>query len=941
MRREATKIHTSYKQPVKFSFPSDSLHNILDAADFIPDAISAALANVQRITNPPYKFVEEWSPIGNIIADVKACPLIPATMEEVSLLRRETQDRAYIASVLNAINAACVARSPKSSRTGQQDIIMGLTAAQIVYDQRQAEGKLEVKTKSRASVLSRHTKISEFVHNSAVVLLHFVRTNSLGVFDAHTRDWAEDKNFSTTPRLYTLAQNLNTNYSMQQILRSAAKVELHAKVRGLLDAATMRLEDSVSRQEMLLAFTEEKYVFQGAAGHVKPSLQAVPYMKFVLERIDRVGVHETDVSKLRSYFQVHLKLRQAVESKDYLTAFAVLDDFVGNGKRSLEFVLEVLNNRNYQVVPDALKEFLLLAQDVCDRTWQLQAEVAVVCGRIRGKRGAIQVTEIDSQRIDDVLKLLQLMPVVSDHSENRKKLCNLVTQLRFKILGDGIYSAELANATNEQSVAFQKLQFAQKRSDFGVIAPKVLHKFVDQVVTTVCAKVDSVSAVNLTWAGIDDLNAFAQYVQPIIDALNVRSNGELVMSGIFREEILQECNLVHKHCESLLAGLALEAALQSVISMRYSPDGLEIEGDAGGKLVRTLSGATAQRWQFVGYPEEYWWACLTALAKTFLNLFDHIGMGSQDKLMLRPGTAAFKSALPEVYALIAQVNNITKQLKLSGYRKRAALPSSILAACDTMRLAIAEHNTLYRLEKIIGADTIESISAEDTHKVKMKVVNLRPILHIDKDEEIPININFEQYGRDLKAMVTSAKVDTTLGKLLVDMLHQLIDLRMAIANRRWFVAKQICAGFNWINEFAKSPDVEVCQRFLRYKECHRAMENAILCCSLPNIVGWSLHPSSREIALAINDRVLNELLLSMKAKYGSLLIQYATLTQLIAVGEKVSFLNTTYHFFIFLYFHRFILLFLICIIDASLARHCTEKFMGGVLRICARAGSRR
>lgn len=479
MRREAAKIHTSYKQPVKFSFPSNSLHNILDAQDFIPDAISAALANVERISRPPFKFAEEWSPIGKIVADIKACPQIPATMEEVTLLRSETQDRAYIVSVLNAINTACGARSPKSSRNSQQDIVMSLTAAQLVYDQRQAENKQQlVKTKSRASVLSRHTKIREIVHSSAVVLLHYVRTNTAMVFDTYMRDWSEDKNFSKTPRLYTMAQNLNTNYSMQQILRSAAKVELHAKVRGLLDAATMRLEDAVSRQEMLLTFTEEKYAFLGTAGHIKASPLAVPYMNYVLERIAKIGVQDVQVAKLRNYFQTHLLLRQSVESKDYHAAFAVLDDFVGNGKRSLEFVLEVLNNRNYQVIPEALKEFLLLSQDICDRTWQLQAERAVVSGRIRGKRCAVHVTEIDSQLIDEALKVLSLMPVISDHSENRKKLCILVKELRYKLLGNDIYSAEIANATEEQSVAFQKLQFAQKRADFGVIAPKVLHRFI-------------------------------------------------------------------------------------------------------------------------------------------------------------------------------------------------------------------------------------------------------------------------------------------------------------------------------------------------------------------------------------------------------------------------------------------------------------------------------
>ena len=889
MRKEAAKIHASYKLPVKFSFPSNSLHTILDAPDFIPDAITAALNNVERIARQPYKFAEEWSPIGKVVSTLTACPQIPATQEEVSLLRSETQDRAYIVSVLNAINAACGARSPKSSRNGQQDIVMSLTAAQLVYDQRQADNKVQqVKTKSsRSSVLFKHSRFRETVHNSAVTLLHYVRTNAAMLFDPYSRDWSEDKNFSKTPRIYTLAQNLTTSYSMQQILRSVAKVELHTKVRGLLDAATMRLEDAISRQEMLVGFSEEKYVFSGTAGHVKAAPPAVPYMIYVLERVDKTGVQDFLVAKLRNYFRVHLQLRQAVELQNYPAAFEVLDDFVGNGKRSLEFVLEVLNNRNYQVVPEALQEFLLLAQDICDHTWQLQAERAVVSGRIRGKRGAVHVTEINTQAIDEVLRVLQLMPVVSDHSEHRKQLCLFVKELRFKLLGNGVYAADPGNGTNEQSVAFQKLQFAQNRSDFGVLAPKVLHKFIDQVIATVSAKVDSISAINITWTNLEDINSFAQYVQPVIDALNVRNNGELVMDGMFREELLQECDLVHRHCESLQAGLTLEASLQSNIVMRYSPEGLEIQPDFEGRLIRTLSGAIAQRWQFVGHPEEYWWACLTALGKTFLALYDHVGVGAYDKLMLRPGTAAFKSALPEVYALIAQVNNITKQLKLTGHRKRASLPASILTACDTMRLAIAEHNTLFRLEKIITADCIENFSSEDTNKVVIKVVNVRPILHISKDEEIVLNVNFEQYCRDIKAMVSAAKVDTTLGKLLVDMLHQLLDLRMAVANKRWFVAKQICAGFNWIGEFAKSPDIEVCQRFLRYKECHRAIENAILCCSLPSIVGWSLHPTSREIALNINDRVLSDLLLSMKDKYGSLVIQYVTLSQLIAVGEKV------------------------------------------------------
>lgn len=889
MRQECMKIQLSYKHPTKFSFPSNSLYTILDAQDFIPDAIAQAVANVARVSKPPFQFAEEWQHIATFVGNMKACPAIPAVAEEVGLLKAETQDRAYIMGVLGCISMAYSGGSGAKSPRTSQDLISTLTAAQGAYDQHQAVGgtQLVTSSKKKQTVAVRHSKIREVIHNSAVVLLHYLRASSGNLFDSFSRDWADDKNFSKTPRLYTLAQNLGASYTMQQVLRSAAKVPLHSKVRSMLAAATMRLEDSVTKQEILLSFSGAQYVFGGSVGHVKPAPLAVPYMKHVLERMEKVGISDPAVEKLRAFFCVHLQLRQSIQQTDYASAFDALDDFLGHGKRSLEFVLEVLANKNYQVAPEALKEFLLLAQDICDRTWQLQAEEAVVSGRIQGTRGALHATAIHWQRIDALLRVVELMPAVSDHSENRKKLCLRVKNLRFKLLGSGDLDADSSHAAGESTVGFHSLQFAQKKADFGPIATKVLPKFIEQIVHAACTKVDAISSINISWNHLDELSSFAHYVEPIVDALNERVNGEFVLFGMFREYLLQECDLVHKHCESLQAGLALEAALQQEFSMNYSNDGLAIQHNPDGKLTRMLAGATAQRWNMFGQPQEYWWGCLTALGKSFQSFIYHVGAGSQDVLVLRPGTAAFKAILAEIYGLIAQVNNIDKQLKQSGYRKRASLPTNILISCDKMRLAIAEHTTLTRLERIIRADEVISYVVEDTGKVKIEVSHVRPIVHIDRDEDVHQSVQYEEFGREVKAVIAGARVDTTLGRLLVDMLLELMDIRIAAAGKRWLLLKQRCANFHWISEFATSPDIDVCQRFLRYKEFHRAAENAIFCCAMPTIVGWSLHSSSRETAALINDKVWTNLQQNAMVKYGSLSVQYVSLSQLLAVGEKV------------------------------------------------------
>jgi hypothetical protein len=891
IRKEAAKVHTSYKQPVKFAFPSDSLHMILDAPDFIPDAIARALAAVERSVTAPYRFAEEWGPIDRVLANLQGCPNIPASQQEVQLVVAESQDRAYLASALTAFGEA---HKVDTRPRAQQELIERLVARQTEFDQNLAQRSHSATTTAGRMVLksrsARQSAVLELVHTSAVVLLHFLRATHDNLFDPLSRDWREDKNFSKTPRLPTLAQNLAAGYSMQQVLRSAQKVVLHPRVQSLVNAAAKKLDDAISRQEMLVAFTDTQYVFTGDVDVIKPAPAAISYMQFVSERIARVGVQDPTVQKMYAYFVVHQQLRDSTQRREFDKAFAVLDDFLGNGKRDLSFVLEVLTaNKNFQVVPQAKAEFTLLATVACDRAWQRLAERSVVQDRIRGRRGALQVSEIAWGAIDDALTVLQVLPAVSVRSQSLSNLCNLVKSLRRQILGDSVYIVDDAQRDAEVTAGLQKLQFAQKRSDVAVLASKLLSSFAEQVVSTACHRVDGITAVNLTWEHIEDLSTFAQrFVQPVVEALNERTDGDFVLSDGFRSELLQECDVVNKHCESLQAGTALEEALQSTLCFGYSNDGLTMRHDVTGKLVRTYAGATAQRWQLLGHPQEYWWACLTALAKSFQSLMDRVAAaGAQEVLVLRPGTELFKAALPAVYALIAQVNNITTQLKAAGYRKRRSLPTSILEACDRMRAAIAEHNVLARLECIINADSVVLHVTEDTGTLKIEVQHVKPILQVDKDEDLPYNSTYEQYGAELKAMVTSARVTTTLGKLLVDMLLQLVDLRVAIATKRWHTAKQRCVAFQWVREFATGPDVDVCQRFLRYKEYHRAIESAILCCSLPSVIGWSLQTTSREIALNINDTPLHELVQHGQAKYGNLSVQYASLSQLLALGEKM------------------------------------------------------
>ena len=889
IRKEASRIQASYKHPTKFSYPSDSLHTILDAPDFIPDAISCALAGVDGAIAQPYRFAEEWKGVDALLAGLQGCPEIPATQEEVRLVAGESRDRAYIVSVLGAFNSAAgVLRSPRSA----QELIDRLISSQGAYDESLKQGQVvTASTHWRSNRTVRQNRVLEMLHSSAVVLVHFLRAHSSNTFDPYDRDWTEDKNNTRTPRLFTLSTNLTASHSMQQVLRCARQVSLHPRVQSLVTAATMRLEDAISKQEMLQSLTDAQYVYTGTVGNVKTNTAAVPFLQYVMERVERVGVEDHSVGKIRAYCTVHQDLRRTVLQKDYVAGFAVLDDFLGNGKRSLQFVLQVMANKNYQVTAEANTEFLLLAQDICDRAWLDLAKQCVVADRVRGKRGALHVTEIGWKEVDRALTVYDSLPAASPLSAHMHKVCELVKTLRLRLLGNGEYLVETQHIDSSDSrVAFQKLEFAKKRSEFGAVAPKVLSKLADQVISSACQRVASISATNVTWQRLEDLSTFSQFVQPIVDALNDRVDLDGALEGPFKTDLLQECELVNRHCESLQAGVTLEAALESELTFMYSSDGLSVKKDCSGRLVRTLAGATAQRWQLLGHPEEYWWASLTALSKSFLGFIDQgaaLVTGAADVFILRPGTEHFKTMLFTMYALIAQVNNIVQQLKTLGYRKRASLPSSLLSARDRMRAAIVEHNYLIRLERIISAECIVTHTAEDTQLLQVEVVHVHTIMLVEKDEELPRSVEYEQYGRDIKAMIASTRVGTTLGKLLVDMLQQLVELRMAVAGKHWQQAKLLCVAFHWIPDFASSRDIDECQRFLRYKEYHRAIESAILSCSLPSIVGWSLHALSRDIALNINDRSLCELLANGQTKYGNLSVQYLALSQLLTAGEKV------------------------------------------------------
>lgn len=882
IRREASKVHTSYQHPVKFSFPSDSLHTILDAPEFIPDAISQALAAVSRATQTPYRFVEEWKEIDGIVSEMKGCPHVPAAHAEMQLIKEESQNRAYLAALLSVFHSASsVARSPRS----QLDLVGKLKTSLTAYNQEKNERVASNAAGGRKCRNTRSGALLDVMTNSAVVLLHFLRAQSANLFDPYSRDWREDRNYSKTPRLSTLNLNLSTSYSMQQVLRSALKVQLHSKVQSLVDGAIMKLEDAISKIEMNLAFSDPQYAFTGSVGYVKPSDSAVNYMRHVVDRIDKVGVQDSVVQKLHAYFIVHKNMRYAIQQADFAKGFAVLDDFLGNGKRDLSFVLKVIENKNYQVPAEAAQEFHLLANEACDRAWQSLAEKAVIQDRVRGKRGALLSADVTWKHIDGVLEMLQSLAVVSNRSSQVCVICNLVRTLRQQLLGNGAYSGD--EDSRESSVAFQKLQFVQSRSEFGAVASKILNKFTDHIVSTACQRIEGVTAVNLTWEHIDNLSLFSQFVQPVIDAVNEKVDNDFAVTIGTKEEILQECDLINRHCESLQAGFALEAAIEAGIEFNYCNDGLSMFNDRDGKLMRTLAGATAQRWQLLGRPHEYWWGCLAALTKSFLALMDQARPGPDEIILVRPGTQLFKTLLPDMYALIAQVNNILVQLKSTGYRKRQSLPRKILDACARMRTAIIEHTTLSRLELIISADNIVSHVAEGSNILKIEVEARREVLQIDKDQDLPRRSTYEQYGADLKHMISHAKVHTTLGKLLVDLLMTLVDLRIAVATHRWFAAKDLCSSFHWVKEFASCHDVEVCQKFLRYKEFHRAIENAILCCSLPNVVGWSLHTASREIAQNINDAPLTSIIRTGQLKYGNLAVQYKSISDLLTVGNKV------------------------------------------------------
>ena len=822
IRSQLRAMSNAYHRRCKFT-PTNLMETILRSSMFLPDAIDQAIAMTSSLhpnnnsntnnniaggavvagammTTMRPSMVSEWSAVEELIMSLRESPrgVVDIIQREVQLLYEETLARKYVADVMSAFQRIKSCIGTPSMQSDLCDDVYKLYSSYYSTSHSIATGGCSC------------SKVLDFLNKSVVILVHYLRASSLNLYDSHERGWSNVDSLHSGSSLSILTVNITAGrYTMQHLLRSVAKESCHATVRVLITFTAHLIDTAVSCKELREYLTNKQYVsrFDNKLQAVIAPSDSEAYAVDVMDRIERITqkyaassssscfknflptfiAQEAEFMELCRTFTVVRQLRGCHHGRKYSELLSILDDFLGDGQRSLPLVLESIFKCKYSVHAVALDEFRTLCCQSCNILWQNHVTDILSDGSIRGYRGALNASEISWALIDASITLLAFIDEPSQGSLVIKAFLDHVRNMRRS-------SVQYPNATTRPSSSDDLQQ-------------------IDALIDTVRNSIDSI---------------------PIVDTV--------------KSHIRCECDLLSSHTQHLRKGFFLEAAIET-IQVGFDELGLVVRCDDISIVLQAHDDAVHQQWLLDKSSLEYSWSTLTIVTELFLKFMEILGIGNISAVAsIHPGTKKYSTVVKFLLSILSRVDTFTADtesnagLQQQSLQGCSLLSKSVLDACSCFRAANLEHSLLHDLDLMVPSDRVVALFEEERMMIRLDHVSDVSCGGTMFTPSKGSSEGYVEYVQSIQRYLKAISVKTSLGALLIELLGLLFDFRIAVFQQDWSTASSLGTMIHWIDEFPSrgEEDIAIFRSFFEYYSMRRALEYAIVRCDTPNYIGWTL-----------------------------------------------------------------------------------------------------
>lgn len=835
VRKVAMDTHKQFRSHCQFSKPTNSLKAILGEQAFLPDCINKAVGRIDEIQKTRFEARKfPTSSLDNLIQESRACLKLPFDLVEIQLMLIDVSERSFIAEVL--LYVATVEKALESEATMKQT----LHNLQHIFTQYYQRQERYAKFKQLKN-FEGNLWISQYLHDSAMFLIHFLRAKISDFYDPPDRDWKRDLNQENTPRLQLLQKHYKTGrYTMQQILRAAAKCDIHQRVQHVLRIAEAEIEDRISSQELEIALKDESFTANGSVGRVVISERAIKYAEGVLARIESVvGSRTGSVKQMKVLLDCINNMRLRILDRRYQDVLTTAAKFIHVGNKDLEFMSSILyESADGLSLGIAQREFMLLAKEACDKLWQQQFTEITIGGGVRGSRGVIPTFSIQYEDLQPLLKISEVMLEKSYPTTLLTRLAESLYLLRLKFL-------EIFAKPDLEAVSFHQSK---------VLDAKVV-KILEDSVNAGLINVLELGAIN--WHFQVDKGKCEGLMEFAADLYQGLTNADISKESSLVDvvsSVKEEVNIIQQHVR-LVSGLR---KLYEALRVQYfvlTPEGLVIQTsyDDLAEAVRVLSLEDLQR---SGAPQEAWVAEIfylaQELAQVMTTMIDDILQ--RKSFTIEPGSEEFVLFRPRVTRYLQHFCVLNEFAKRPGCQKFAFPLPELELSNEALSQAIKEHSTVLMLQSIIHADKLIWYEREDMQLViDLKRIHAIPFM-IQEDSMVVNATTYEEEASYLGDVINEEFEEprTTVTKELKAYTLSLIRFRSLVAQRNWARADEVLAEItSTTTVHMNTADFEAYKQFLVIMRAKRKLEYEILLCTLPDIPYWSLFNNSEMAITAV------------------------------------------------------------------------------------------
>eukprot|EP01033_Poteriospumella_lacustris_P012546 gene12547-8968_t len=927
LRKTALETQKQYRSHCQFGKQTNSIRAILGEQAFLPDCISKAVHRIDEIRKSKVELRRyPTAPLDALIQDFRFCTKLPLDLPEVTLLQMDYSERCFTNEVLTYVAAidsgVDVDANMRQALTNLQHTFSTyyqrterLTAAALsgggATRKSGITGAVVRGMGAKALSLtaaglsgggssggSDGSKLwaSQFLHDSALFLVHYLRAKTQDLYDHPDRDWKRDVNLENTPRVTALQKNLKSGrYTMQQVIRAAYKCEIHHKVAHVLRTAEAEIEDRISHQELETALSQEGLAASGSIGRVVIPDIALSYPESVLTRIETVvGSRTGHIKQLKVLLECIYTMRLRLHEHKFLDVLTAAAKFIRVGQKDLAFMASILYESSDGLsVGIARKEFFLLAKEACDRLWQTQLLDIVLKGGVRGSRGAVAAFAIQFEEIQPMLQVAETMTEKSAVTQHWARLAETVYLLRFKFL-DLFSSASPAALAAQQAVAAGLVPTtgggsggsgsgAAGHDDTVVFLPHAhldggVAKLLEDGVNAGVTNVLELGSVNWNVSiARDKAEELLDYLLDVRDQLRATA-AQLLPSTAARSPIAAggasalspmapppppppPVALIEDHVRFLLGVQQLVRALE-VPFFTLEKDGLLLQASFA-----DLADAARQMAQLhlqAQRPSEQWVAHLLRWSERLVAVMEQVEAVLQRRtnLVLEPGSTEFAAFCPFLTSFLQFHTSLFPSASLSmlpaagqqsapyprtGVQKFVFPTEAMRRSLVAMSDAVRDHSTVLMLHSIVFADRLLWYEQAETHQWVVTVKRMHAIPFVIQHGVDAGLIDVAAYADEVDFLATSIRDEfdapkTSTSQELVTYTLSLLQFRCAVMRRQWLQAQTIVRHLaETTSVHTNTKDFETFQHFLTILRAKRQMEyELLLSMALPEFAYWSL-----------------------------------------------------------------------------------------------------